>query len=127
MKLTFEKIRTLSTALTIGKEQLISIVDNYVEDNTNLREDLYSEVEHIILTIGDRSNVDSFSLHDDLRLLFTDIETFNDLSKSLNYYMVLDDNFGYCFMYHCRNILNELDTLTDRLNSKSTIHNYMVK
>lgn len=125
MKLTFEKIRTLSTALTLGKEQLISIVDNYVEDNTNLREDLYSEVEHIILTIGDRSNVDSFSLHDDLRLLFTDIETFNDLSKSLNYYMVLDDNFGYCFMYHCRNILNEIDTLTDRLNSKSTIHNYM--
>ena len=48
MKLTFEKIRTLSTALTIGKEQLISIVDNYVEDNTNLREDLYGEVENII-------------------------------------------------------------------------------
>lgn len=121
-RLTFENTRTLINTVSIGKKYLVDILKQYEQQNNK---DIISELEHIILTIGSNDTVDNFYLHKDLRKLFTNKKRYSKLAEKLNRYLVLYDNFGYCFMYHARNIIKELDKRTNSIGRpESVIHNY---
>ncbi len=120
--LTFENSKTLINSVTVGKSYMKKIIDSYVVNNN---EDIYRELDNMILTIGSRENVDYFYLHDDIRKLFNNEDTFKELSEVLNRHLVLYDDFGYCFMYHAKHVIKEFDERTNGiLKPKSVIHNY---
>lgn len=121
-RLTFENTRTLINTVSIGKKYLVDIIKQYEQENNK---DIISELEHIILTIGNKDTVDNFYLHKDLRELFNNEDTYSELAEKLNRYLVLYDNLGICLMYHMRNTLKELDKRTNGINKpESKIHNY---
>lgn len=96
-RLTFENTRTLINTVSIGKKYLVDIIKQYEQENNK---DIISELEHIILTIGNKDTVDNFYLHNDLRELFNNEDTYSELAEKLNRYLVLYDNLGICLMYH---------------------------
>ena len=79
-RLTFENTRTLINTVSIGKKYLVDIIKQYEQENNK---DIISELEHIILTIGNKDTVDNFYIHNDLRELFNNENVFTKESKDL--------------------------------------------
>ncbi len=120
--LTFENTRTLINSISVGKRFLMNIIKHYGQEDN---EDIISELEYMVRSIGSIENVDNFYLHNNLRELFDNEKAYSELAKKLNRHLVLYDDFGYCFMYHTRNTIRELDKLTNGFNKpESKMHNY---